>query len=387
MKSHPGKERETKAPLIAHVIFRLDIGGLENGLVNLINQTPPGVYRHAIICITCATAFRHRIQSSDVTIIELNKKPGKDLAVYWRFFRAVRNLKPDVIHTRNVNTLEFQPLALLAGVRARIHGEHRWDVHDLHGTSRKYRMLRKVLRPFVDQFIVVSQELHDYLTASVRIIPEKITLIYNGVNASKFFPHATMKGRTVEDDTIDARPTVIGTVGRMKEVKNQQLLVQAFIVLANRDSAGQSKIRLVMVGDGPLRKGLMNDLEEVGVEDMSSFPGSCENIAEQLRDIDIFVLPSRNEGISNTILEAMATGLPVVATRVGGTPEIVLDGTTGILIDGDDISGLTLAILKYVEDPDLRRRHGLAAREHVRANFSLGVMVTRYLDVYRHSLH
>lgn len=387
MKSHSEKKSGVKAPLIVHVIFRLDIGGLENGLVNLINQTPSGVYRHAIICITCATEFRHRIKVDDVPIIELNKRPGKDLAVYWRFFRAVRALKPDVIHTRNVNTLEFQPLALLAGVRARVHGEHGWDIHDLHGTSRKYRVLRKVLRPFVDQFIVVSRELRNYLTASVGIPPAKIDLIYNGVNSNKFCPRTTIEGQPETGNTCQGIPIVIGTIGRMKEVKNQRLLVQAFITLTKQDPDDRSKSRLVMVGDGPLRRGLMDHIKEAGVRDMSSFPGACSNIVEQLREIDIFVLPSRNEGISNTILEAMAVGLPVVATRVGGTPEIVLEDVTGILVHDNDVSGLVSAISRYIEDSELRRRHGMAARERVQVNFNLDAMVSRYMDVYRRVLH
>jgi sugar transferase (PEP-CTERM/EpsH1 system associated) len=386
MEPHPENESGTKSPLIAHVIFRLDIGGLENGLINLINQTPPGVYRHAIICVTHATEFRKRITASDITIIELNKRPGKGLAVYWRLYRALRKLKPDAVHTRNVNTIEFQPIAALAGVQTRIHGEHGWDVHDLHGTSWKYRVLRKLVRPFIDHFIVVSKGLRDYLITSIRIPPERVTLIYNGVDSKRFRPREMMAGKTERVIATDEGPAVIGTIGRMKEVKNQRLLIQAFTRLVNQLPDGRSKIRLVMVGDGPLRDALMDDLTEANLEELSSFPGACDNIEELLRDIDIFVLPSRNEGISNTILEAMATGLPVIATRVGGTPEIVMDGITGVLTEDDDVSGLVSAAAKYVEDSELRQRHGTAARAHVLAKFSLDAMVARYLDVYRQSL-
>lgn len=386
MNSYSVKERDGKAPLIAHVIFCLDVGGLENGLVNLINHTPPGLYRHAIICVTHATTFRRRIQSSDVTIIELNKRPGKDLPVYWRFFRAVRNLKPSVVHTRNVNTLEFQPIAALAGVHTRIHGEHGWDVHDLDGTSWKYRLLRRAIRPFVSQFIVVSQGLHDYLTTSIGIQPENIVLIYNGVDTNRFCPKASSQTERPTTIEADRGITVIGTIGRMKEVKNQRLLVQAFIQTVNQSPDKRNTIRLAMVGDGPLREGLVNATRAARLEELSSFPGACDNIAELLHNMDVFVLPSRNEGISNTILEAMASGLPVIATRVGGTPEIVQDGITGILIDDDDESALTSAIATYVENSELRRRHGLAARARVQADFSLDAMVGRYLDVYRESL-
>ena len=386
MNSQSARERESKAPLIAHVIFRLDIGGLENGLVNLINQTPPGLFRHAIICVTQATDFRQRITASDVTIIELNKRPGKDLAVYWRFLRAIRKLRPDVVHTRNFNTLEFQPLALLAGVRTRIHGEHGWDVHDLDGTSRKYRMLRKILKPFVDRFIAVSQGLHDYLTASIRVSPEKIALIYNGVDVRRFSPKASMSvSKPGANEAVPGR-TVVGTVGRMQEVKNQHLLVNAFIELINQDPDRGRQLRLLMIGDGPVRAELIDKLNEANIAELSSLPGSRDNIEDLLKNIDIFVLPSRNEGISNTILEAMATGLPVIATRVGGTPEIVQDGVTGILVGNDDIEDLKAAISRYVEKPDMRDKHGKAGVERVRAEFSLDAMVGKYLDVYSQSI-
>jgi sugar transferase (PEP-CTERM/EpsH1 system associated) len=372
-----------KVPLIAHVIFRLDTGGLENGLVNLINSSPSGIYRHAIICVTYATAFKNRITASNVTIIELNKKPGKDPAVYWRFLRAVRELKPDVIHTRNANALEFQLLAYLAGVRTRIHGEHGWDVHDPYGKSRKYRLLRKIIQPFVNRFVVVSLELRNYLTASVRIPQEKITLIYNGVDAGKFCPNSSSLENLSKAKLAFPGLIVIGTVGRMQEVKNQHLLVDAFVELLDQYPALRRQIRLLMIGDGPLRDKLIEKLDVAGLTELSSLPGACDNVDELLKSIDIFVLPSRNEGVSNTVLEAMATGLPIIATRVGGTPEIVRDGITGTLIRNDDVEELKAAIIQYIDKPDLRDSHGNTGRERVRAEFSLEAMVGKYLDVYR----
>lgn len=380
------RNRESDVPLIAHVIFRLDVGGLENGLVNLINRTPPDLFQHAIICVTEASDFRERITATDVTIVELRKKPGHDLAVYWRFFNAIRKLKPNAVHTRNFNTLEFQPLALLAGVRTRMHGEHGWDIHDLDGTSRKYRLLRRVLSPFVHRFVVVSDGLLKYLTARVRISPEKIVLIHNGVDVARFRPGESSSATSPVVNGAGAGTTVVGTVGRMQEVKNQRLLVNAFVELIDQDSTRRRQLRLLMIGDGPFRAGLIDRLDEAGVTELAALPGSRDNIENLLRDIDIFVLPSRNEGISNTILEAMATGLPVVATRVGGTPEIVEDGVTGILIEDDNVDELKAAILEYMEKPDMRDEHGRAGLDRVRARFSLDAMVGKYLELYRKSI-
>lgn len=374
-------------PLVAHIIFRLDVGGLENGLVNIINCMPPGMFRHAIICITCATSFRNRIKSDDVTIIELNKKPGKGLGIYWRFWRAVRKLKPDIVHTRNVNALEFQIFAAIAGTSVRIHGEHGWDTHDLHGKSWKFRTLRKLVNPFVNQFIVVSEDIQDYLKSSVGVRTDKIALILNGVDTDKFRPRTLVSGQGPITDSQSRDPTVICAVGRLKDVKNHQLLVDAFVRLVNEHPEKRDQYRLLIVGDGPLCDPLIRKLKRAGVSDLSSLPGSSNEVEKVLQSVDIFVSPSKNEGISNTILEAMATQLPVVATKVGGTEEIVQHDVTGILVKNADVTEMADAIFKYLDDPQLRQKHGVAARERVVNAFALDTMIDRYMAVYQQHLN
>ena len=124
------------APLIVHIIFRLDVGGMENGLVNLINGMPANRYRHAIVCLKDYTDFRSRLQRADVALYALNKKDGKDLLLYYRVWRLLRTLRPDIVHTRNLGTIDMLFPAALAGVRSRVHGEHGWDMVDLHGENR-----------------------------------------------------------------------------------------------------------------------------------------------------------------------------------------------------------------------------------------------------------
>ncbi len=125
------------APLIAHVIYRLDFGGLENGLVNLINRMPPERYRHAIVCLAGVGAeFRQRLQRASVEVVSLDKRPGKDVAVYARMWRTLRRLRPDIVHTRNLGTVDMQWVAAACGVRRRVHGEHGWEATDPRGTNR-----------------------------------------------------------------------------------------------------------------------------------------------------------------------------------------------------------------------------------------------------------
>jgi sugar transferase (PEP-CTERM/EpsH1 system associated) len=378
-------DRGTTPPLVAHVIFTLAVGGLENGLVNIINRTPAGTIRHAIICITTSTPFENRIESPDVQVVELRKAPGKGLGVYWRFWRALRRLRPDIVHTRNVNSLEFQLLAFLAGVKIRIHGEHGWDVHDLHGNSRKYRWLRKVIRPFVSRFVVVSADLQHYLMTAIAVPDDKVLLIRNGVDTGKFQPADPCRNSHLMQPDAE-NSIVIAAVGRLREVKNHRLLVDAFLDIIDDRPELRRDLRLLVVGDGPHYDELRARLSAQGAEGLASMPGASENIAEILRGADIFVSPSKNEGISNTILEAMAAGLPIVATNVGGTPEIVMDEVTGLLVKSEDEQAMATAILRYVDDPELRRNHGQAGRRRAQEDFDLDLMVERYLGVYQQCL-
>ena len=146
-------------PLVVHVIYRLSVGGLENGLVNLINHMPEDRYRHAIICIDDFTNFRERIQRTDVEVYALHKRPGTDIGAYVRFWHLLRRLRPAVVHTRNLGALEFQIPAMLAGVPYRVQGEHGRDTSDLHGTNWKYLVFRKIIRPVITRYVALSRDL------------------------------------------------------------------------------------------------------------------------------------------------------------------------------------------------------------------------------------
>ena len=351
-------------PLIVHVIFRLAVGGLENGLVNLINKMPMGFCRHAIVCMTDHTDFRNRIRRSDVEVYDLHKRPGKDFSIYLDLWKLFRRLKPDIVHTRNLSAMEAQLPALLAGVPCRIHAEHGRDVHDLEGTSRKYALLRRLFSPMIDGYIVLSHDLRQYLLEKAHVPPRKITAISNGVDINKFRPAASLE-----------------------LVKDQLNLVRAFIQLAGQYSDGVVKPRLVMIGDGTLREPARQLLRQADLDNIAWLPGTRDNIPALMQNMDIFVLPSLAEGISNTILEAMASGLPIVATDVGGNGELVEQGRTGFLVPQGDPAALAAAISRYIDDPAMRVEHGAAARVRCETRFSLEAMVSNYLRFYDNLLN
>jgi sugar transferase (PEP-CTERM/EpsH1 system associated) len=369
-------------PLVAHIIQRLAVGGLENGLVNLINHMPEDRYRHIVLCLSDSTDYARRIKRQNVPVIPLHQRPGHDFSVHWRLLKLLIDLRPDIVHTRNLSGLEFLPIAALAGVRGRVHGEHGRDMHDLDGRNLKYRLFRKTIRHFVCRHTAVSKDLARWLVDTIGISPDRVTQIYNGVDCDRFRPRLANRHRVGPSGFLAEDLFVVGTVGRMQTVKNQLTLVRAFLHLIQTDPESCKRLRLVIIGDGPLRDESQKLLQATGTETLAWLPGERADIPELMREMNLFVLPSIAEGISNTILEAMATGLPVIATNVGGNPELVEDGQTGLLVPASDPLAMANAIQVYLRNPGQIHQHGEAARDRVKRLFSLDTMVKGYLDLY-----
>jgi len=359
---------------------------MENGLVNLINHMPTERYRHMVICMTDHDDFASRIAREDVPIVDLHKPPGKGLGVHSKLFRTYRNARPHVVHTRNLSTMEAQLPALLSGVRCRVHGEHGREIEDVTGTSRRSVWLRRMMAPCVQTFVPMSKDLECWLKERIGIPGRRITQIYNGVRTDWFHPHPGGRAMLPRPGFSSEETVVIGSVGRMDNVKDQLTLVRAFLRLLELLPAGRQSLRLVHIGDGALMPAAKALLHEAGVADLAWFPGGRDDVPCLLRGFDIFVLPSLGEGISNTILEAMATALPVVATQVGGNPELVDPEVTGKLVPPADPEAMAAALRVYIESRDLRRRHGLAGRRRVETCFSIERMVHQYMDLYDSTL-
>ena len=373
--------RTKGVPLIAHVIYRLDVGGLENGLVNLINRIPAQRFRHAIVCLTDSSAFRERLKR-DVPVFALHKPPGNSPVTQFKLWRLLNRLRPDIVHTRNLGALEATLPAALAGVPVRIHGEHGRDVDDLDGTNTRRQLLRRFYKPFMHQYIALSQDLASYLLHKIGVPPSRIAQIYNGVDSERFHPAGEHRDSVPHAGFAGPGHFVIGTVGRMHDVKDPLTLARAFVRLMQVMPGAEQRLRLVMVGEGPLRERVRMLLAEAGVDQYAWLPGERNDVARIMRSFDLFVLPSLAEGISNTILEAMATGLPVLATAVGGNPELIQAGVTGTLVPRDDPESMARAMRAYAESAELCRRHGMEARRTIERRFGMDAMVNAYMAVY-----
>ncbi len=370
-----------EAPLIAHVVHHFGTGGMENGMVHLFNRMPVADYRHVVICLSGHGEFRRRIKRDDIEFHDLARRPGHDLRWHVRLFHLLRRLRPDILHTRNLSTLEAQFVGFLAGVPARVHGEHGRDVFDLDGSNWKYNLLRRAARPLIQRYIAVSQDLAGWLGDSIGAHPERVSQIYNGVDRERFHPRRGPRPDLGRPEFFAGATCVIGSIGRMAAVKDYPGLTDAFIRLC-RSHPHAAGLRLILVGDGHARAQCQALLDAAGLAGQAWLPGDCANTAEWLQACDVFVLNSLGEGISNTILEAMASGLPVIATRVGGNPELVRPGANGHLLAPGEPATLAAVLGDYADDVERRRKEGDAARARIEAEFDWDRATAAYQAVY-----
>jgi glycosyltransferase involved in cell wall biosynthesis len=397
-------------PLIAHIVHRFDVGGLENGLVNVVNGLPEDEFRHTIVALTKASDFRNRVRRADVQIVELKKRAGKDPSAYLRLFRVLRELRPTVLHTRNVGTLDCQVIGSLAGVRVRLHGEHGWDTHDPDGMNRKYLRRRRTMNPLVHGFVCVSKDIEQWLIERVGIPVRKVTRICNGVDIRRFTPSrwplvdrrwSEAPGGAGDDrrssegegaavlpwgagwgDGSDPRKVVVGSVTRFSDIKDPLNLVHAFVLARRGVATAGIDLRLAMIGDGPLWQQSRAALDNQGESGAAWLPGARSDVPALLRVFDVYALGSLREGISNTILEAMASGLPVVASATGGNLELIVGGQTGMLVPPGDTPALAKALIGYALDLSRRSDHGRAARARAESEYSLERMIRDYRQLY-----
>ena len=363
-------------PLVVHLTYALDVGGLETLLVECINRMPVERYRHALVCLTRYSSFAERITQPGVELYALHKPPGNGLQTHVDFYRLMRKLRPSILHTYNLAAMEYCFTGAVAGVPVRVHAEHGRDAADPHGLNKKHNFLRRHLAPFIDRYVPVSDDLQRWLGEVVGVAKAKTLLIKNGVDTTRFNarPDAPTASPWGPDDIV------IGTVARIQDIKNHRGLVEAFIAL--RQQLPEQRLRLSILGDGPLYAALQAQVAAAGLNDVVWLPGARADVADLLHSFTIFTLPSLAEGTPVSLLEAMACALPVVASNVGGIPEVIRDGEHGTLVPPRDTGALAAALARYVTDPALAGAHGAAARARIEQQYSMTAMVSAYTGLY-----
>ncbi|MBW2670939.1 MAG: glycosyltransferase [Deltaproteobacteria bacterium] len=359
------KNRKIK---IAHVLYSFGTGGMEKGVATLIGNASAN-FEHIIICLTNSGNMA-RLLPPGTEIIELKKSPGNSAQFLWRLSRTLRRVNPDVVHTRNWAGTDGIIAARLAGIRFIVHSEHGFGSENPTGMNSRRIWLHWWLSRWVKEYICVSTPLKKWLIEQVGV-RRPVTQIYNGVDTEVYRSDPGMRMRRKLG--ISQKAFVIGIVASLNAIKDHPTLIRAFNVLRQQEPESI----MLIVGDGPERSKL-ESLAGPGV----FFLGNREDVPEVMRALDVFVLSSINEGISNTILEAMATGLPVVASNVGGNPELTVDGVTGRLFPSGDIEALASELLAYSKSSGLRLRHGSQGGDRAVAHFSIKAMVESYETVW-----
>jgi sugar transferase (PEP-CTERM/EpsH1 system associated) len=364
---------------VLHVIHSFSAGGLENGVVNLINGSPDGI-SHSLCLLSHSGEFLDRLKRP-FQYYELRKRPGNDPSVIFQLLEVSRQSKADIIHTRNWAGFDGILAACLIPHVKVVHSEHGWDMSDPQGINRCRNFLRRVFAFRVRKFVAVSADLRRWLAEVVGVPADKLEFIPNGVDTERFAParNAELRGRfgLREDDFV------VGCIGRLDPVKNLPGVVRAARSLEETDPS----VRLMIVGDGPQRADVEKLIGELRFRRQPVLAGQQSRVEDFYGVFDVFALNSFAEGMSNTLLEAMASGLPTVCTRVGGNLELVEDNRRGRLVPVGDDEQLAAAIREYQFRPALRREHGMNARQFVIQTHSLAQMIQRYVQVYRHVLN
>ncbi|HWP59903.1 MAG TPA: glycosyltransferase [Candidatus Acidoferrales bacterium] len=378
---------------IVHVVHSLEIGGLENGVVNLVNRLDPQVFKHVICCLSRSGKLAARIPQ-DVKIVELNLPTQQFRLPLIALARVFRRLRPDLVHTRGWGTIDAVFAAKLARIPLVVHGEHGRDWKDVSGSAWKRNRVRWLAGRIIDRYVVVCRFFRDWLQAACRIKADKIVCIPNGVDTARFFPvgqdgtigangaagpGAETRGSLREKIGLPREGTLFGSVGRLDPVKDFPTLLRGFAEIEKRFP----ETRLAIAGDGPLRGELARLTRSLNLEGRVFWLGERQDVPAILRCLDVFVQASLFEGMSNTILEAMATGLPIVATDTGGNGELVADKENGWLVPVGRPSALARAMESYLADPKLRSHHGARSRARALEEFALPVMAERYAGLYQ----
>lgn len=329
-----------------------------------------GGHEVAVVCLFHRGTLAEEVTAAGIPVSEIGKRSGRDLAALWRLRRTLRRIRPQIVHTHNATSHYHCALACWgAGGGPLVNTRH--GMGDEPGSRVESRYRGSLAR--TARVVAVSEYSGRHLVARGIVPASLLSVIPNGIRIGRFAQRTRSEARALLGIADEA--LLVGSVGRLNWAKDQYVLVAAIAALAPR----LPELRAVLIGDGALRGELQQQIALLGMEQRMWLAGDRSNVPELLPAFDVFALPSRTEGYSIALLEAAASGLPMVVTDVGGNREIVHDGVTG-LVAGPDFAATLGGLLA---DPELRARLGAAARGWAREHATVETMVRCYDDLYR----
>lgn len=361
---------------ILHVLDTLGKGGLENGLVNLINRLDPERFEHVVLTMRGLGENAEKLPKDRVRILCLGKKATDSAFQVPALARSIRHIQPDIVHSRNWAAIEAVVAAWWSRSGSIVHSEHGVEAETSIEEPWRRKRLRRIAYSLADRVLTVSHQLKELHAKRTGFPASKISVFHNGVDSRRYYQD--LEARTAVRRELGVRPGefCVVCVGNLSLVKDHLTLLRAVEKLTG-------SWRLFIVGRGPELPNLKAFVDSrPGWQDRVSFLGLSDRVGQLLNAMDAYVLPSLSEGISNSLLEAMATGLPVVATAAGGNPEVVVDGVSGMLFPVGDFSRLTDHLAALGASEEMRRQFGSRALQRVRESFSIDSMVRNYAELY-----
>jgi len=365
----------SKRKRIVHITFNMEIGGAEQVIYNLIEHTDPSKYEVSIICLEQPVgAFGKQLQKKGYEVTAFSRNPGVDFSLIKNIRDHIRLRNIDVLHCHQY-TPYFYGIMGAAFTRCRvIFTEHGRFYPDIRKVKRV--LINPILSLFTDGITAISAATRDALIRFENFPKDKIKVVYNGIDDARYL---LPQDPNIKDSLgISEKAYILGTVARLDPIKNQKMMIKALNIVRQK----YPETFLIIVGDGPERKNLEQFTEELGLSSHVIFTGFREDTHLFYKIMNIFLLTSFSEGTAMTLLEAMATGLPCIATAVGGNPEIVKEGETGFLIPSDDENILAEKIIALLADENMIERMGKSGRRRFEENFTVEKMVCSYQSMY-----
>ncbi len=362
---------------MVHLITELSTGGAQSVLASLAPGLQAVGYRQHVVCLyTGNTPIAAELRRNGIRVTDLHMRRKWPLGAIWRLYRLLRVERPQIVHgwLFHANMLA-RIVGKSAGVPVVLTSRHSTEI----GGQRREELLAWT-SSMGDGVIAVSDAVRNAEIHKARANPAHVHTIHNFVDTAQFAdPDGTRRGTNRQRLGIDCETFVIGTVGRLQVAKGLDVLLNSFASVRQR----HPNSRLLLIGDGPVRSQLEGQAAQLQIDDAVTFLGDRDDVPELLHTMDIFVLASRWEGFGIVLAEAMAAGVAVVATAVGGIPEVVKDGESGLLVPPDNVPALASAICRLMDDNDLRTRLAGAGALRVRSKFSLERAVAEYDSLYR----
>jgi glycosyltransferase involved in cell wall biosynthesis len=359
---------------VLHVLNTLSTGGAETLVLNLAQAHDRARFDLLVASLQTDGEIGQRLRGAGIPTFVLARRTGFDPTLAGKVLALCRREAIDVVHTHNVAPwLYAGPAARLAGA-ALLHTEH----SNLFAGQRALRRAERALALLTRAVICDGDSVRRQLIEAQGLPVRKVITIHNGIDTGAFAiqPSADDRAAQRRGLGIGADDLVIACVARLESVKDHATLLRALAVVA----VAKPRVRLLLVGDGTQRAALQR--QAAGLSPNVIFAGRRDDVAALLPLCDLFALASTSEGLPLTILEAMAAGLPCVATDVGAVGEAVRDGETGRLVPAGDEATLAAALLDLLRDPGLRRRLGAEGQRRAQAQFDLRMMVRRYQDLW-----